>query len=89
MQITVELPDDIARHVDPGREALERLAIEGYRSEALTHYQASQLLGMTRFEFDAFLKDRGIYDHAYSVEDLDRDLETLRRLEAKGLPRGT
>ena len=85
MQITVELPDDIARHVDPGREALERLAIEGYRSEALTHYQASQLLGMTRFEFDAFLKDRGIYDHAYSVEDLDRDLETLRRLEAKGL----
>jgi predicted HTH domain antitoxin len=85
MQITVELPDDIARHVDPGREALEWLAIEGYRSEALTHYQASQLLGMTRFEFDAFLKDRGIYDHAYSVEDLDRDLETLRRLEAKGL----
>jgi predicted HTH domain antitoxin len=42
---------------------------------------------MTRFEFDAFLKDRGIYDHAYSVEDLDRDLETLGRLEAKGLRR--
>jgi hypothetical protein len=28
MQITVDLPDDIARHADPGREALERLAIE-------------------------------------------------------------
>ena len=87
MQITVELPDDIARHVDQGREALERLAIEGYRSEALTHYQASQLLGMTRFEFDAFLNDRGVYDHAYGIEDLDRDLETLGRLEAKGLIR--
>jgi len=37
---------------------------------------------MTRFEFDGFLKDRGIYDHAYSVEDLGRDLETLGRLEA-------
>ncbi|HXB68496.1 MAG TPA: hypothetical protein VNY05_09640 [Candidatus Acidoferrales bacterium] len=23
MQITVELPDDIAQHADPGREALE------------------------------------------------------------------
>ena len=40
MQITVELPDDIARHPDPGREALERLAIEGYRSGTLTHFQA-------------------------------------------------
>jgi predicted HTH domain antitoxin len=87
MQITVELPDDIARHSDPGREALERLAIEGYRSEKLTHYQASQLLGMTRFEFDGFLKARGIYDHSYSIEDLEQDLATLRRLETKGLLR--
>jgi hypothetical protein len=49
MQINVELPDDIARHPDAGREALEALAIEGYRSEALTHHQASQLLGLSRF----------------------------------------
>jgi predicted HTH domain antitoxin len=54
MQITVDLPDDIAGHSDPGREALEALAIEGYRCGKLTHYQASQLLGMTRFEFDGF-----------------------------------
>jgi hypothetical protein len=38
MQITVDLPDDIAGHSDPGREALEALASEGYRS--VTHYQA-------------------------------------------------
>jgi predicted HTH domain antitoxin len=87
MQITVDLPDDIAGHADPGREALEALAIEGYRCGKLTHYQASQLLGMTRFEFDRFLKDRHIYDHAYGVEDLEQDLETLRRLEARGLLR--
>ncbi|MGI8989968.1 MAG: UPF0175 family protein [Bryobacteraceae bacterium] len=85
MQITVELPDDIARHPDPGRAALEALAIEGYRSEKLTHHQAAQLLGLTRFEFDGFLNDRQIYDHAYSIEDLDRDLATLRELEEKGL----
>lgn len=85
MQITVELPDDIALHPEAGREALEALAIEGYRSEKLTHHQAAQLLGLTRFEFDGFLKDRKIYDHAYSVEDLDRDLDALRRLEEKGL----
>ena len=87
MQITVELPDDIARHPDPGREALEALAIEGYRSEKLTHHQAARLLGMTRFEFGAFLQDRHIYDHAYSVEDLQRDLADLEKLRAKGLLR--
>ncbi len=85
MQITVELPDDLAQHADPGREALEALAIEGYRSGALTHYQASQLLGLSRFDFDRFLKDRNIYDHAYDLEDFERDLETLRQLETKGL----
>lgn len=85
MQITVELADDIARHPDPGREALEALAIEGYRSEKLTHHQAAQLLGLTRFEFDSFLNDRQIYDHSYSVEDLDRDLADLEKLREQGL----
>jgi hypothetical protein len=52
---------------------LEALAIEGYRSGKLTHYQASRLLRMSRFEFDGFLKDRQIYDHAYSVDDSEQD----------------
>ncbi|MBI4486885.1 MAG: UPF0175 family protein [Acidobacteria bacterium] len=82
MKITVELPDDVARRPEPGREALEALAIEGYRSGALTHYEASQLLGFSRFEFDGFLKARNIYDHAYDIEDFEHDLETLCRLEA-------
>jgi predicted HTH domain antitoxin len=85
MQINVELPDDIARRPDPGREALEALAIEGYRSGALTHYQASQLIGLSRLEFDRFLKGRNIYDHAYDGEHLEQDMETLRQLEARGL----
>ena len=87
MQITVELPDDIAGRPDPGREALEALAIEGYRSEKLTHHQAAQLLSFRRFEFDGFLKDRQIYDHAYSTEDLERDFATLHKLEKQGLLR--
>ncbi|HEY6851790.1 MAG TPA: UPF0175 family protein [Terracidiphilus sp.] len=85
MEITVHLPDDVAAHANPGREALEALVIEGYRSGTLSHYQASQLLGLDRFEFDGILKERHIYDHAYDVEDLERDQETLRRLRAKGL----
>jgi predicted HTH domain antitoxin len=87
MEITVGLPNDIAEHADPGREALEALAIEGYRCRKLTHFQASQLLGMTRLEFESFLKARGIYDHSYSIEDFEQDLATLRNLESKGLLR--
>jgi predicted HTH domain antitoxin len=87
MKITVELPDDVAQHPEPGREALEALVVEGYRSGALSHHQASQLLGLSRFEFDSFLKARNIYDHAYDVEDLDRDLEDLHKFESRSLAR--
>ena len=85
MQITVNLPDDLAQQPDPARAALESLAIEGYRSGALSAYQAAQLLGLSRIEFDGFLKDRNIFDHAYSLEDLEEDRKSLDELRAKGL----
>lgn len=85
MEITVHLPDDLAEHANPGREALEALVIEGYRAGTLSHYQASQMLDMNRFEFDGFLKERNIEDHAYGVEDLDEDLRVLCQLQDKGL----
>jgi len=87
MEITVHLPDDLAQHPHPGREALEALVIEGYRTGKLSHFEASQLLGLSRFEFDGFLKARKIDEHAYGVEDLEEDRETLRQLQAKGLLR--
>ncbi len=83
MKIAVHLPDDIATHADPGREALEALVIEGYRSGALSHFQSSQLLGLSRFELDGFLKARDILENAYDIADLERDLEDLRRSEER------
>lgn len=82
MRITVQLPDDLTQHPDPAREALEAFVIEGYRAGALSHHQASRLLGLSRFEFEGFLKERKVYDHAYSVEDLEQDIETMRRSRA-------
>lgn len=87
MQITVQLPDDLSQHPNPGREALEALVIVGYRDGKLSQHQASRLLGLSRFEFDGFLKERHIYDHAYDLEDLEEDRETFRQLQAKGLLR--
>jgi predicted HTH domain antitoxin len=85
MQITVQLPDDLAQHPDPGREALQSLAIEGYRTGSLSHDQASRILGMSRFEFEGFLKERHNYDHAYGLEDLEQDRTTFHQLRADGL----
>jgi predicted HTH domain antitoxin len=84
MEITVHLPDDLAQHTDPGREALEALAIEGFRSGALSRFEAAQLLGLGRLEFDGFLKERNIMEGAYDVEDLAQDLRSLDQLRAKG-----
>jgi predicted HTH domain antitoxin len=83
VQITVELPNDLTQRPNPAREALEALAIAGFRAGTLTAFQASHLLGFgSRFDFERFLKERGIDDHSYSVADLDDDWETLRKLEA-------
>ncbi len=84
MQITLELPEDIAEGLeskwkDLPRVALESLALEAYRSHALTASQLRRLLGFeTRMQVDAFLKEHEIYD--YSVADFEQDRETLRNL---------
>lgn len=81
MEITIQLPNDLTQHEDPAREALEALTIAGYRSGQLSHFQASKLLGLTRCEFDGFLKARIFFDHSYSAEDLEEDRKTMRWLE--------
>ncbi len=67
---------------------MEALALAGYRVGTLSHHQASRLLALSRFEFDGFLKGRHIYDHAYGLEDLEEDRETLRELQVEGLLQG-
>lgn len=84
MKITIDLPDDVVLRADPGRAVLEALAIEGYRTGALTHHQASQLLGVSRLEFDGLLKAHNVLEQAYDVDDLEQDVETLARLETSG-----
>jgi predicted HTH domain antitoxin len=80
MQITVQLPDDLAQRPDAARAALEAFAIEGYRSGALTARQVRSLLGFeTRYELDGFLKARGVWDRAYSAEDLESDIQGFEK----------
>jgi hypothetical protein len=90
MQVTVEIPDDVAQKLapegkDPARAALEAMAIEGYRSGALTAYQTRRLLGfVTGHELDGFLKAHNVTEHAYSLADLEQDREALRQVNSEG-----
>jgi hypothetical protein len=84
MQVTIELPDEIADEIrkstrDVGRRMLEGFAIEGYRSGALTGWQVRHLLGLrNRPELDAFLRQTGVF-REYSPEELERDFQNSRR----------
>ena len=85
MQLQIEMPEDILEALKQGwgdlsRHALEALAIEGYRSGALTAAQVRRMLGYeTRMEVDALLKRAGVF-YDYTEEELEREIEANRRL---------
>jgi predicted HTH domain antitoxin len=88
VEVTVNIPEDIARQLHTKwdnlpRAALESLALEAYRSGTLTTAQLRRLLGFeSRNELDGFLKKAGIYLD-YDLEDFRQDLETIRRVRSE------
>lgn len=87
MNVAVNLPEDIANRLqaswhDLSRGMLEAIALEGYRSEALTRDQVARLLGLSFWEVEAFLKARAAY-LPYTDEDLDQDRQTLDQLRPR------
>ena len=59
--------------------------LEAYREDRLEGPQAAEILGFSRLEWNHFLKDRRVLEHAYTIEDLDRDVATIQRLRANGV----
>jgi Uncharacterised protein family (UPF0175) len=85
MQVNIELPEDVSRALEArwgnvSRRTLEAIALEGYRSGALTESQVRRLLGFeTRMDVHAFLKQAGVPLH-YTKADFEEDLEVHRKL---------
>ncbi len=82
MNIAIELPEDIARQLlsswpDMPRRTLEAVAIEGYRSGALSQGQVGRLLDLNFWETEAFLKEKRAF-LLYSESDLEQDHSRLR-----------
>jgi len=85
MQITIEIPDEIARRLNGeagnlSRRLLEVFVAQAYRSGALSTAEVRRTLHFSsRLETHAFLKRMGVYLN-YDEEELDRDIQTIQQL---------
>jgi len=78
MEVTLHIPDEVAKQLvteggDLSRRALEALAIEGYRKQILGLYEISQMLGLSRIEAEDFLGHNQVPLADLTVADLDRE----------------
>lgn len=84
-RIAVELPEDIAKHLesawpDVSRRTLEAVAVEAYRDGVLSRDQMGRLLGLSFWDTETFLKARRAY-LAYDEEDFQQDRRDLNAYE--------
>jgi predicted HTH domain antitoxin len=89
MTISLEIPETLAIQLggsqqELSRQALEALVLDAYRRNCIAGPQAAELLGYSRLRWDQYLEDHAVLEYSYSVEDLDRDVSTLRRLRSEG-----
>jgi predicted HTH domain antitoxin len=84
MQVTVEMPDQVARQWGKtpkavGRRILEDAAVEGYRAGRLSQRQVGAMLGFDYWQTETFLTERGVPLN-YSSVDLASDNATLSKI---------
>ncbi|MGE3312003.1 MAG: UPF0175 family protein [Limisphaerales bacterium] len=86
MQVTVQLPDDLAPALgnasEMPRKLLEAFAAEGYRTGALSRGQVRRLLGLDYWQTDEFLTQHGAL-REYTIAELEMDRRSLAALPAK------
>jgi hypothetical protein len=86
MNVTIQIPDDLARELaanggDLSRRALEAFAIEEYKNGRLTKPAIRQLLSFaTRDQLDGFLKAHAVAEDLPTLEDLERERQDLHSL---------
>jgi hypothetical protein len=83
MSITLNFPADVEHRLrksvpDLDAEAREAVALDLFRKEKITHYELGQLLGLDRFQTDAFLKARGEFAQSLTHADVESDRRAIR-----------
>ena len=84
MEVTLQIPDDIASRmtdagIDLSRRALESFALEELRAKRITERELARMLGLARLQIDGFLKAHGVYED-YTMEDFEQERQALKDL---------
>ena len=83
LTVTLNLPPDLEEKLrqetpDLSNDVKEAYALELFRRGKLSHYELSRILGLDRFETDAYLKRHNVFEGSLTMEDIETDLKTLR-----------
>jgi hypothetical protein len=84
MQVTVEMPDQVARQWGEtpdtaGRHVMEDAVIEGYCAGRLTQRQVGAMLGLDYRQTETYLSERAVPVN-HSAADLAADNATLEKI---------
>jgi len=88
MKVTLNLPDDVEERLlretpDLDAEVKEAYSLELFRQGRLSHAEFARVLGLDRFETDAYLKRHGVFEGSLTMADLEADRQTLDSLIGK------
>lgn len=85
MKVMIDIPDTLRKSLEIQfgqnltQAAKEAMAIAWYQAEKLSIGQVAKLLGLSVYEADGLMKQRHI-NSLYSLNDYERDRETIERL---------
>jgi predicted HTH domain antitoxin len=86
--IRIDLPADVEQKLrsetsNLAAEVKEAYALELFRRGRLSHYDLARVLGLGRYETDAYLKRHQVFEGSLTMEDLEGDFQTLRTALSK------
>jgi predicted HTH domain antitoxin len=86
--VHLDLPPDVEQKLrqenpDLSEEVKEAYVLELFRRGRLSHYELSRVLGLDRFETDAYLKRHNVFEGSLTLEDLEADFQTVRSLRSE------
>jgi predicted HTH domain antitoxin len=85
MKVTIDIPDAMQQPLQEqlglnlGQAAKEAMAILLYREEKLSIGQVAELLGLSVYQAEGFMKERRI-EAPYSLDDYDQDSQSLDKI---------
>lgn len=85
LNVTVDFPAEVEKRLreeSPNLKAdvKEAHILELFRQRKLSHAELSGLLGLDRYQTDAYLKRHNVFTGSLTMDDLEADRETLVRV---------